>query len=241
MIHRRRYRSILDVAVVVCGVMLIGCNATAAPAAKSDVKPAAVAATPHAPESPYDVPGFKTYVKDNRLWVFQDNSKDIVEFLKHGEPAKSITRPAAGPNGMTIRSGDSASIDAYLAQKTGFRAFIKDGRLWVFCDGSKDLAEFTKHGEPAKSITRPGAGPNRMTIRSGDAETIDAYLTQKPGFRTFIKDGRLWVFRDSSKDMAEFKKHGEPAKSVTRPGVGPNRMTIRSGDAATIDMYLQSL
>jgi hypothetical protein len=60
----------------------------------------------------------------------------------------------------------------------------------------------------------------------------------KPGFYTQVKEGRLWVFREGSKELEEFKKHGEPAKQVTRIGAGPNGMTIRSSDASVIDAYL---
>ena len=61
---------------------------------------------------------------------------------------------------------------------------------------------------------------------------------RKPGFVTEVKDGRLWVFREGSKDLEEFKQHGELTKMVTRIGAGPNGMTIRAGDAKDIDDYL---
>lgn len=61
----------------------------------------------------------------------------------------------------------------------GFVTEVTDGRLWVFREGSKDIEEFRKHGELTKMVTRVGAGPNGMTIRSGDAEVIDAYLAAK--------------------------------------------------------------
>lgn len=60
----------------------------------------------------------------------------------------------------------------------------------------------------------------------------------KPGFATFIDDGRLWVFRADSQDLADFKEHGEPIKMATRIGAGPNGMTVRSTDIDTIDAYL---
>jgi hypothetical protein len=60
----------------------------------------------------------------------------------------------------------------------------------------------------------------------------------KPGFHTEIRDGRLWVFRQGSKDVEDFKKHGEPEKQVTRIGAGPKGMTIKSSDGAVIDEYL---
>ena len=183
-------------------------------------------------------PGFETFIIDGRLWVLVPGTEAHAEFLKSGEPAKSVTRVGAGPNGMTVRSGDVETIDAYLTAKDGFATSVVDGRLWVFKSGSEGLAEFKAHGEPAKSVTRVGAGPNGMTIRSDDVSTIDAYLTARDGFQTFIVDGRLWVFRSGAEALAEFEQFGEPAKSVTRVGAGPNGMTVRSVDGATIDAYL---
>ncbi|MBI1311483.1 hypothetical protein GC176_09260 [bacterium] len=121
-------------------------------------------------------PGFVTWEDDGRLWVFGLPSVDAADFVKSGDLARSVTRIAAGPEGMTVRSSDTETIDAYLAVKTGFETFIVDGRLWVFRDGSEGLSEFKQTGEPAMSVTRVGAGPNGMTIRSVDGETIDAYL-----------------------------------------------------------------
>ena len=68
------------------------------------------------------------------------------------------------------------------------------------------------------------------------AQTAPSY--EKPGFVTEVKEGRLWVFRDGSKDLEEFRKYGEPAKMVSRIGAGPNGMTIRSGDADVIGAYV---
>ena len=65
------------------------------------------------------------------------------------------------------------------ASKPGFYTQVKEGRLWVFHEGFKELEEFKKHGEPAKQVTRIGAGPNGITIRSSDASVIDAYLAAK--------------------------------------------------------------
>ncbi len=60
----------------------------------------------------------------------------------------------------------------------------------------------------------------------------------KPGFYTEVRDGRLWVLREGSKELEEFKKHGELAHQVTRVGAGPKGMTIKSSDAKVIDDYL---
>lgn len=80
---------------------------------------------------------------------------------KDGEPAKAVEE-AKGAMGMY--------------DKPGFKTRVEDGRLWVFREGSKDWEEFEKSGEPTKMVTRINAGPDGMTIRSSDAETIDAYL-----------------------------------------------------------------
>ena len=88
-----------------------------------------------------------------------------------------------------------------------------------------------------KNAVRPSFPERRnMTIPAACATTSSSL--SKPGFYTEVKDGRLWVFLDGSKDLAEFKQHGEPAKQVTRIGGGPNGMTIKSSDAKVIDEYM---
>jgi hypothetical protein len=84
----------------------------------------------------------------------------------------------------------------------------------------------------------------RITLVIGLAVGLTACATttttslSKPGFYTEVREGRLWVFREGSKELEQFKKHGEPEKQVTRIGGGPNGMTIKSADAAVIDAYL---
>lgn len=65
-----------------------------------------------------------------------------------------------------------------------------------------------------------------------------AQSLNKPGFYTEVRDGRLWVLREASKELEDFKKHGELAHQVTRVGAGPNGMTIKSSDAKVIDDYM---
>lgn len=62
----------------------------------------------------------------------------------------------------------------------------------------------------------------------------------KPGFITEVEDGRLWVFEKDSKEYAEFKKHGEPAKQYTRIKAGPDGMTVKAAKNETIDAYLKA-
>jgi uncharacterized protein (TIGR03000 family) len=126
-------------------------------------------------------------------------------------------------------------------EKAGFVTFIEDGRLWVFRQGSKELADFRKDGELAKHVIRPGAGPNGMTVKAPDTETVLAYTLARDGFVTVLEKGgeRLWVFKTGSKELADFKRDGELAKHVVRIKAGPMGMTIKAPDAETIDAYMK--
>jgi hypothetical protein len=173
-------------------------------------RPATQAAAPEATGSPFGRPGFTVVpAADNRIWVFRDGSKEIEELRKHGELVKFVTRPGAGPGRMTVRAPDGDTILAYAAAREGFSTSVREGRIWVFRPGSKELAEFEKSGEPAKSVTRIGAGPLGMTVKGPDPDTITEYLCSKRGFVVACEDGRLWLFRAGSKELAEFEKQGE--------------------------------
>lgn len=183
-------------------------------------------------------PGFVTAVRDGRLWVFRPGSEPLTEFYANGEPAKHVIRPGSGPQGMTIKAPDAEIVEEYLYSKLGFVVRVVDGRLWVFREGSPAVTEFESQGEPAKHITLPGIGPGGMTIKSEDMDTALAYLAAKDGFVTEVVDGRIWVFKEGSPELAEFRKSGEPAKSVIRPAAGPGGATLKAPDAETLDAYL---
>jgi hypothetical protein len=79
--------------------------------------------------------------------------------------------------GWSPPAGGDKGPDTYA--KEGFHTEVdEDGRLWVFRAGSDELKEFKAHGEPAKVVIRPGAGPGGVTIKSVDAEIIDEYLAR---------------------------------------------------------------
>jgi len=139
---------------------------------------------------------FVTIEEDGRLWVFRADSEELGKFRSDGELAKHVIRPKAGPGGVTLKSPDAETLDAYMAQvtsaasmsaanashggsiydKPGFHTELHDGRLWVFKAGSEELEMFQKNGELAKHVIRPKAGPDGMTIKAPDTETIDAYM-----------------------------------------------------------------
>lgn len=70
---------------------------------------------PTVAQSGYDKPGFVTEVANGRLWVFAEGSEAYQEFQQHGELKEVVTRIGAGPEGMTVKAADGATIDAYLA------------------------------------------------------------------------------------------------------------------------------
>jgi secreted PhoX family phosphatase len=199
---------------------------------------AAPKATKHTLAAQYAKPGFVTFMEDGRLWIFEDGSTDLAAFEMSGELAKHVVIPGQGPHGMTVKAPDRDVVLEYMCAKPGFIAMAMDGRVWIFEDGSKAYQEFRSHGELAKHIVRPGAGPMRSTLRAPDAATLDAWAYSKAGFVAIVEDGRLWVFREGSEELAQFRSHGELAKHIVRPGVGPNRMTVKAPDAATADAYL---
>jgi hypothetical protein len=70
-----------------------------------------------------------------------------------------------------------AALAATPYDKPGFVTRVEDGRLWVFKEGSKELEQFEKHGEPTIHVSRIGAGPEGMTLKGPSYEVLDAYLS----------------------------------------------------------------
>jgi hypothetical protein len=83
---------------------------------------------------------------------------------------------ASKPATADVAAPKAASADAPIPQKDGFVTKVVDKRIWVFRAGTPELGEFEKTGDLAKQVTRIGAGPNGMTIKGPDGDTIDAYL-----------------------------------------------------------------
>jgi hypothetical protein len=192
-----------------------------------------------ADKCPLNKPGFVSFVREGRLWVFPEVSADLIEFCESGEPGKCAILPGAGPGGMTLKGADTESLAAYSVAKPGFFTKIdEDGRLWVCRAGSEEAETVASGGELGKRVIRPAAGPNGMTINGPDNETIEEYLTAKPGFATRFDDGRLWVFKARSAELADYDAGIESAKIAIRPGAGPRGMTLKSIDSETISDYI---
>jgi hypothetical protein len=79
----------------------------------------------------------------------------------------------------TVVNPTPSASTAAAYNKPGFVTEVRDGRLWVFRVNSAELQEFRTQGELGKSVTRVGAGPNGMTVRAADVQTLDDYLRSK--------------------------------------------------------------
>ncbi len=138
---------------------------------------------------------------------------------------------------------DESPADTRPHAKEGFATvYDKEGRLWVFRDGSPEHHAYLEDGIPTRYVTRPGVGPGGITLRSPEGETIVEYVVAQPGFLTEIdKDGRLWVLRVGSPEHEAYLEKGKPAQQVIRPGAGPLGLTVKSVDLDTIDAYLEAV
>ncbi|MCR9247027.1 MAG: hypothetical protein NXI31_18495 [bacterium] len=141
------------------------------------------------------------------------------------------------------RLSKSEATPAQLVRETpfdrpGFIVREFDGRLYVFPAAAPEAAGFEDSAVLRHSVTRIGVGPQGMTVRAPDRETIDAYLIAREGFRTEIVDGRVWILRAGSAECDAFDEGAQLRESVTRVGAAPNGMSARSVDNATLDDYL---
>jgi len=145
---------------------------------------------PARPANPWDGTGLTVWEtqpekgKEPQMWVFLDGDKSLDAFLAGKESEKAVTRAGIGPGGKSLRANDAAALDAYQCWKPGFvvRTSKEKDRtfLWVFKEGAKEIAEFDKAGGVlAKHTTRLGAGPGGATLKSPDAETLDAWTAKK--------------------------------------------------------------
>lgn len=168
---------VLSLFLVASAVMLAGCRTAArAPAAEPAAPAQAAAPSPHEWTGPHDRPGYVTKVADGRLWIFKRWSKDLADYAKKGEPAKQVTFVGQGPDGMTVRTPDAETFKGWQHSKQGFETFFKEGRWWVFREGSLFASEMRYFGEPAKSVTLVGRGPYGTSLRSSDPETAQAWI-----------------------------------------------------------------
>lgn len=78
------------------------------------------------------------------------------------------------PHQAEQKKQENDALAAY--QRPGFVVEMVDGRLWVFRENAPELDTFQSGGELAKHVTRPAAGPNFITLKAPDSETIDEYL-----------------------------------------------------------------
>jgi hypothetical protein len=168
-------RLLLPASVLSVLSALAACAGTSAPPAPA-AGDAPVVAAEAAAAGPHDRPGFRTFLDDGRVVVFRSDDAELDAFTRTRELGKSVTRLGEGPGGATLRAPDHATLDAYLLARPGFATRIVDGRIWVFAADSDDWRQFLRTGDPARAVTRVGAGPNGMTVKGSDAAVLDAWL-----------------------------------------------------------------
>jgi uncharacterized protein (TIGR03000 family) len=162
----------------------------------------------------------------------------VVELKKDDfQAAAEVKAPVPAANG---EQPAAAPAPKKPPMREGFVVLEREGRWWIFREGSKEAADYQTQGEPDKHVTRLNVLPYRVTFKAPDPATLEDYLATRAGFVVKFEDGRLWVFKIGSKELDEFKKNGELAKHIVRPGAGPNRTTLKGPDAETLDDYLKA-
>jgi putative transposon-encoded protein len=121
-------------------------------------------------------PGFVVDFHDGRLYVVAAGSEFASAEGVEIPEKKIVTSIGAGPMGMTIRSDGKDTTRAYLAAKEGFATKIKNNRVYVVKLDSKNNHDGMVEIPEKEIITKIGAGPMGMTVRSDSVATISAYL-----------------------------------------------------------------
>ncbi|MHC4810793.1 MAG: hypothetical protein ACYTEV_10575 [Planctomycetota bacterium] len=182
----------------------------------------------------FDRGDFVSFLREDRLWVFDRASTSLQQFLRAGEPARSVTAVAAGPAGWTLRAPDERTLLSYLAHRDGYHVAADDTVVWVFEMGSPGMIAHLGGEEPATSTTLVGAGPRGRSLRSDDPDALLGYLAARPGFRSVGVDGRIWILREDDPAAETFRADGPPADAVAMVGVGPRGRTLMAPDRETI-------
>jgi len=213
----------------------------------TSAKPAsAKPASPAAPASPKAQPtarraGYVLFEGDKATWIFHDGSEALKDHMAGRELAKHVTK-MSNVNGKvrTLKAPDTQTIEAYLAARPGFATRVIDGYLWVFYQGSEELAIVDAGGELAKHVTKmTNINGKVRTLKAPDAETLKAYNASATGFIARYVDGHLWVFREGSQAYHTIASGGELAKHVTRmKNLNGSIVTIKAADTETLDAYL---
>lgn len=77
-----------------------------------------------------------------------------------------------------------------------------------------------------------------FAAHAGEAEMTAGAKYNKEGFTTAIINERLWVFKNDSKELADYKTSDiEPAISAMLIGEGPDGMTIKAANADVLAEY----
>jgi hypothetical protein len=62
--------------------------------------------------------GFEVREDSGRWRVFRAGSKELKEYNKDGELTRHVTRPRAGLHGLTLKSPDTETLEAYRTARS---------------------------------------------------------------------------------------------------------------------------
>ncbi len=91
------------------------------------------------------------------------------------QTCSTAEKPASKPPASSV--AEATPVKTVNYDKPGFVTAVVKGRLWVFAEGSPELASYKESKKtPAIHATRVKAGPDGMTIIAPDLSVLEAYM-----------------------------------------------------------------
>jgi hypothetical protein len=112
------------------------------------------------------------------------------------------------------------------------RGIVAPGRTAGETWGGAYSAQFAKKEQP-KPEPKKEAKAGKPVYPSGPPGPHD-----RAGFVTRVAGDKVWVFRDRTKEWADYLKSGEPAKSAFLLGQGPNGAHLWGPDLDTLEAWV---
>ena len=124
----------------------------------------------------------------------------------------------------------------------GSKWLVMLGLVSVFFMAGCATSQPSAEAAPEPQVEAEQAVKVDDAVKPAETEVVfDLAPHLKAGFVLIEEEGRIWVFREGSADLEEFKAKGEPAKQVIRPGSGIGGVTLKATASETIDEYLTTL
>lgn len=152
-------------------------------------------------------------------------------------PAATAAKPAPKPVAKPVATASKPAMTTGATDATGLMTNAKTHKTTAYnkpgfiVEEEEGLLWVTRPGQVKsdKAVSLISKGPGGKTVRALDIETAKEYIATRPGFKTEMEDGRLWVLKPG---QTKSDKH------ITMIGKGPMGMTIKAPDRDTIIEYL---